>query len=178
MSTRALFQVLKWRLPPSQKLVALFYADQANDDGESFFTVSRCVEWTSLSERAVRTARKALEAQGKIRRVSRPGRSPCTVLDIADDPTKRAERRGANNAGGGASNAGGGADNAPLYKEPLTSPTYLPSKRRDINRDQSQKGSVGDLSNPILLKLCKAQGIATIGRTREQLLTALRQKRA
>lgn len=95
MSTRALFKVLQWQLPPSQKLVAIFAGDQANDDGEAWFSVARAVAFTSLSERTVRSALFSLEVRGKIVRRSQPGRANryvITLQDPVDNPVNKPQR--------------------------------------------------------------------------------------
>lgn len=95
MSTRALFQVLRWQLPPSQKLVAIFAGDQANDDGEARFSVARACEFTSLSERTVRAALSALENSGKIVRQTVPGRAnrfEIALPEPVDNPVRNARR--------------------------------------------------------------------------------------
>ena len=97
MSTRALFQVLHWTLPPTQKLVAIFAADQASDDGEATFTTARACRFTSLSERAVRQAFATLEASGKLLRDSRPGRANRILLDLktpVDNPVSKRSKGG------------------------------------------------------------------------------------
>ncbi len=108
MSTRALFQVLHWKLPATQKLVAIFVGDQANDDGECWFTLHHACSFTSLGERAIQKAFIALEAQGKIKRISRPGRSNRIILFLESTPASGAGVGGARGAGGDARGAGGG----------------------------------------------------------------------
>lgn len=180
MSTIALFPILKyWRLPsPTQRLVAIYCGDQANDDGECFFSIARAMEWTSLSERAVRAALAALEAQGKIRRLMRPGRTTAILLNLPETPAPRAGVGAAPRAGGGAPRAGGGAPGAALYKEPLTLPPTIP-KERDKNRggarrEESAWQAIGKLNDAMLMQMCKAQNIATRGRSRDELVTMLR----
>lgn len=180
MSTFALFPILKqWRLKSAtQRLVAIYCGDQANDDGECFFSIARAVEWTSLSERAIRGALSALEKQGKIRRITRPGRTNVIILNIAETPAVGAGVGAARGAGGAAAGAGGAAAGAALYKEPLTFPTYLP-KARDKNRggarrEESAWSAIGKLNDAMLLQMCKSASIATQGRSRDDLINALR----
>ena len=111
MSTRALFQVLHWQLPPAQKLVAIFAGDQANDDGEAWFSIARACAFTSLSERTVRIALRALEAAGKIRRQSQPGRANRFTIELkspVDKPVDKSRMGGQILQGGGAITAGEG----------------------------------------------------------------------
>lgn len=95
MSTRALFQVLRWQLPPAQKLVAIFAGDQANDDGEAWFSIERACAFTSLSDRTVQIALNALEMAGKIRRRPQPGRANRFEIALAepvDNPVNKSKR--------------------------------------------------------------------------------------
>lgn len=179
MSTRALFQVLKWKLPPTQKLVAIFAGDQANDAGECWFTLAHACSFTSLTDRTVRKAIAALEAAGKVKRLFRPGRANQLLLMLEQTPAFNAGVGAERRSGGAELRSGGAERGAGVYIEKnLTSPTYLPSKRRDINRACGQEGNLATLSNSMLVKICKAQGVATIGRTRDELLTLLRQRRS
>lgn len=77
--------VWKHTLSPTRKLVALSLADQANEAGECYPSVSMIVERTGLSERSVYVALSDLEASGLVTKSTRAGRS--TLYKITDPCT-------------------------------------------------------------------------------------------
>lgn len=69
-------------LSPVQKLVLISLADQANDEGVCWPSVSSIEKRTCLSERSVRGAVKSLEAIGFISRHERIGRSTYYTVNV------------------------------------------------------------------------------------------------
>lgn len=83
---------MAWDVPnlsPTQKIVLLSLADQANDDGVCWPSASKTSARTSLCERATRQAIADLENMGHLTRQIRPGRAtyytvhPCTKCTTA-----------------------------------------------------------------------------------------------
>lgn len=170
MSTRALFQVLRWKLPATQKLVAIFVGDQANDDGECWFTLRHACSFTSLSDRAIQKTLISLEAQGKIKRISRPGRSNRIILFLESTPERGSGVGGERGSGRGERGSGGGERGSGVYKEKSSYSPYLPSQGRLNSRDLEK------MENRALMKLCRQYAISTHGESREQLLQKLLQR--
>jgi hypothetical protein len=75
MSIRLMAQVWETDLEPSQKLVMLSLADNANDQGVCWPSVANMVRKTGLSERTVQGVLAQLQELGHVTRQDRPGRS-------------------------------------------------------------------------------------------------------
>lgn len=87
MSTVILSACWPLDLSPSQKLVVISLADQANDEGVCWPSMASLTRRTCLSERAVRNALRDLEAGGYLRTHYREGRSSYyTVTPAAGAP--------------------------------------------------------------------------------------------
>lgn len=87
MSTLILSACWPLDLSPSQKLVVISLADQANDEGVCWPSMASLMRRTCLSERAVRNALRDLEAGGYLRTHHREGRSSYyTVTPAAGAP--------------------------------------------------------------------------------------------
>ncbi|MBN9426635.1 MAG: helix-turn-helix domain-containing protein, partial [Burkholderiales bacterium] len=87
---------MAWRaepMSPTQKLVLLSLADNANDQGDCYPSVAQIVRRTCLSERAVQGAIQALEDSGFLRRIVRAGTSNAYLLTIGS-ALETAERQG------------------------------------------------------------------------------------
>jgi hypothetical protein len=75
MSIAIMTEVWKTTLPLAKKMVLLALADNANDQGECYPSISMIALKCSLKERAVYGCLKQLEADGLLIRLSRSGRS-------------------------------------------------------------------------------------------------------
>ncbi len=84
MSIAIMTEVWKTTLPLAKKMVLLALADNANDQGECYPSISMIALKCSLKERAVYDCLKQLEATGFLIRLSRSGRS--TVYRITAPP--------------------------------------------------------------------------------------------
>lgn len=74
-----------WRLEtlsPTQKLVLLSLADNANDQGECYPSMAQIARRTCLTDRAVRSAVRSLEEAGIVRSCARSGTSTVYFLSI------------------------------------------------------------------------------------------------
>lgn len=74
-----------WRLrdlSPTQKLVLLSLADNANDQGECYPSMKQISERTGLTDRAVRAAIRSLESAGIVQSSARSGTSTVYLLTI------------------------------------------------------------------------------------------------
>lgn len=118
-----------WRIDwisPSQKLVLVSLADQANDDGVCWPSIKTLGVRTCLSERAIRDALRALEEHGLLTTGQREGRSSYyTVTPANGAPRQEMPGRGAGDAGVPRQMAPGTpANGAPItYKEPSVEPS-------------------------------------------------------
>ena len=98
MSTILMSACWPLEMSPSQKIVLILLADNANDDGICWPSLETICERTCLSERAVRNAITWLEECGALQKFKRGGRSavykvdpggftaPCKVLGVDDAP--------------------------------------------------------------------------------------------
>ncbi|WP_051862263.1 helix-turn-helix domain-containing protein [Ferrovum myxofaciens] len=75
MSIAIMTEVWKTTLPLARKMVLLALADNANDQGECYPSISMIGSKCSLKERAVYDCLKQLEVDGFLMRLSRSGRS-------------------------------------------------------------------------------------------------------
>lgn len=74
-----------WRLAgltPTQKLVLLSLADNANDQGECYPSIAQIAARTCLSIRAVRVAVRSLEDSGIVESAARSGTSTTYLLNV------------------------------------------------------------------------------------------------
>lgn len=89
-------------LTPTQKLVLLSLADNANDQGECYPSMAQIGRRTALSERAVRDAIRSLERLQIVSSAARSGTSTVYFLRITDalecQPTPAAGAAPANHA--------------------------------------------------------------------------------
>lgn len=77
-----------WRLlglTPTQKLVLLSLADNANDAGECYPSIAQIVQRTALSDRAVQKTIASLQSLGLLTRISRPGTSTLYMLTVPEN---------------------------------------------------------------------------------------------
>lgn len=179
MSKRAIFTAFKWQLPPTQKLVAIFVANQVRDDGQCFFSLATAQIFTSLSARAIREAIQKLEAADKLRRIHRPGRVNLIEFNFAQDDQACGKLMG-----GVAAGAGGVAAGATPYIEKNSYLPILPSQqerlynRMDKNPErrgrQPSPADIGKLTDNMLVKLAQANHIQTSGLSRQSLMEKLR----
>jgi len=90
-------------MPPTPKSVLISLADNANDHGECFPSVTTICARTCLSERAVQEAVAWLERHGALRRNMRTGRSTTyAVCPAAYDPPQQAHPRATRTPAAGA----------------------------------------------------------------------------
>lgn len=103
MSTVILSACWPLDLSPSQKLVVISLADQANDEGVCWPSMASLTRRTCLSERAVRNALRDLEAGGYLQTHYREGRSSYYTVtparaaprqEMPDTPAPRAPHPG------------------------------------------------------------------------------------
>jgi hypothetical protein len=85
MSIRIMAAAWKQPLPATRKIVLLALADNANDQGECYPSISTIAEKSSLAERTVFKCIDDLEADGYLSKILRAGRS--TIYRITDPCT-------------------------------------------------------------------------------------------
>lgn len=123
-------------LSPTQKLVLVSLADQANDDGVCWPSTATMETRTCLSERAIRGALRALEELGLLKTHHRDGRSSWYTLTVtpaaaAAPPRQQLPPTPAAPAPTPAANAGEGGSSCPHNrKEPPKEPPLKPSAYR------------------------------------------------
>lgn len=148
MSIRAVSQALEAAVTPTQKLVLLIIAERANEAGEAWPSVSKICKTSGLSDRAVQLAIQGLERAGWLeveRRTDRKKRQTSSMYRF-----RVGERRSETEAGSDSelasdpegdsppSEAGSPLPpndvhrdperRSPSYLEPLTEPSFEPSK--------------------------------------------------
>ena len=129
MSTKILSQAWDVQVSPSQKLVLISLADQANDDGLCWPSVGSISRRTGLKQRAIRAAIQFLETEHYLRVDRVPGRASNYVLTPARDAVLNGVEPLRQMQDGTASNAGGCALNAGLLE-----PSINHQRNKNINK--------------------------------------------
>lgn len=81
-------------LGPTERLIMLALADHADDSGRCYPSISRLASRTGLSERALRTNIRSLEAQGYLRILIGAGQGGSNVYFVSATPAADAPRQG------------------------------------------------------------------------------------
>lgn len=128
MSIQLMSSVWKTKMKPIEKLVFLALADNANDDGVCWPSVSTIASKSCLSERTVQDNLKSLEDQGLIKRNYRSGRS--TYYTVTDPRICRTPQE--MHPAGGAPTPAGGAPPPPqvAHPEPSLEPSRISSRKK------------------------------------------------
>lgn len=141
MSTLMLSACWRLKIGPTEKLVLISLADQANDDGVCWPGVGSIARRTCLSERSVQRAIGDLESRRMLYRVPRPGTS--TVYRLTPPPSEGGDTltpRRADTLGVPDSHPGGDAP-SPTGRQPDTQSVSEPS----MNRQGTTAGPAGKL---------------------------------
>ncbi len=130
-----------WRLEnlsPTQKLVLLSLADNANDQGECYPSMAQIARRTCLTDRAVRSAVRSLEELGIVRSVARSGTSTVYFLTIpTPEPDSAPEGHSARNQIPPTPEP----DSAPPRKDVPPTPERR-SAKPSLNRQLNRQGTV------------------------------------
>nr|PZN79755.1 MAG: hypothetical protein DIU57_14810 [Pseudomonadota bacterium] len=130
---------LAWnvQLPPSEKLVLLALADNANDEGECFPSIATISRRASIDERRTYRILKSLESANQITRVSRPGRS--TLYKVHPTPGIYATP--------GTGTTPGTYDMPPLAPVPATPGTCATHNLHLTTKEPSRRAASGELDS-------------------------------
>lgn len=149
MSIRVMALVWNTNLSSIEKLVLLYYADRANDDGSKIFPSNKTVmNATSLSERSVRNATKRLIEKGYLRHVGWSGyHTKVFAINIARMVQQTDGGITCRNEGQEMPEKGAG--DAPKPSVPIKKPSYRKENQKLLPGNQSIEGYIPEFSEEI-----------------------------